>query len=403
MAEHFFSRIGTSRSPDIFQRLDEIKQDIIASVARNSQVIGTRNPMIGVAPGDYRWEYHDEYFWADSFWTGQLWLAYQITGSPEFKNMARMRVPHLERILETPLFLSHDLGFLFSLSCVADYRLTRNEHARALALRAADALRNRFNHVGEYLVAWTPGFREHRDQCQARIIIDCMQNLALLNWAYSETAIESYRAVAEAQAETSLRFLVRDDWSTYHAFDFDTFSNEPRNGLTVQGFSDDSCWSRGQAWAIHGFAQLAETTGNKRWADVSAKLADYAISKMPSDYIPPWDYLLPPDEEPHKDTSAASITAAGLFLLSEFYRKNGEPSQAAKYDEMALNMLIALRDKHDLTNLSDAQGLLNHAATFVPKGIEHNRPNLINSMLPYGDYYYFEATLRALGHKNFFW
>ena len=43
-----------------------------------------------------------------------------------------------------------------------------------------------------------------------------------------------------------------------------------------------------------------------------------------------------------------------------------------------------------------AQGLLKEGAAFVELGRADN-------MLPYGDYYYMEALMRAVGHSDFFW
>ncbi|WP_028863099.1 glycoside hydrolase family 88 protein [Psychromonas aquimarina] len=389
---------------------ETISHDIFLSVERNSPHIGLRNPMVGAGPADYKWLYPEdifstEIFWTDSFWTGQLWLAYMVSGTSKFKNLARMRYGHLNRILDTPILMNHDLGFQFSLSAVADYKLTGNKEARTLALRAAEALRNRFNWNGNYLVAWTAGSegKEHAEKIQGKIIIDCMENLPLLMWAYSETNIESFKTVAIAQAETTIKHIIRDDWSTYHSFDFDTTTNEPIRGGTYQGYADESCWSRGQAWAIHGFAQLALMTGEERYAEVSSKLLDWVIEHITDDLLPVWDYRLPEHEIQYKDSSAGSITAAGAVLLSQVLDKFGNKSTAEKYRTFGIKMLLALREQCDLTSDENAQGLLNQAASFVHVAKELDKENLANSMLPYGDYYYYEGVLRAMGHKKFFW
>ncbi len=391
---------------EIHREMEQVQTNILASIERNAGKIGARNPMIGAGPDDHRWLYPETgYFWTDSFWVGELWLAHMLTGEQRYKNMARMRNQHLERILNTPLWLSHDLGFLFSLSAVADYKLTGNEQARTLGLRGADALRSRFNWAGNYLVAWTASQHdmEHARKVQGKIIIDSIQNLSLLLWAYQETCIASYRDAALLQAETLKKYIVRADYSTFHTFDFDTSTAEPVGGNTAQGFADGSCWSRGQAWAIHGFAQLAETTGNLEFLELSAKLADYALDKMGDDAVPAWDYLLPEGEEPLKDTSAGSVMSSGLFILADVLRRIGEESRAQHYHAAALKMLRGLRDKHDLTGNPEAQGLLSAGASHVHVARANGRPNMAQAMLPYGDYYYFEAVLRALGYRQFFW
>jgi len=387
------------------QALEQIKKDILDSIQRNVPIIGLRNPMVGAGAKEFTWLYPKDYFWTDSFWTGQIWLAYMLTGKQELKNVARMRYADFEKILDTPLWLNHDLGFEFSLTAVADFKLTGNKEARALALRAAEALRNRYNWNGEYLVAWTPGAEDkaHAEAVQGKIIIDCMQNLSLLLWAYQETNVESFKQVALGQAETTLKHIVREDYSTYHTFDFDTSTNKPIRGCTHQGYADESCWSRGQAWAIHGYAQLALLTGEQRYTEASAKLSDYMMQKLTQDKVPVWDYLLPANEIQYKDTSAGSITAAGLFILAEVLENQGEQARSEYYYDFAMQMLLALRKDYDLTGNHEAQGLLSDSASSVPHSIERNLDYLANAMLPYGDYYYFEAVLRGLGHNKLFW
>lgn len=385
----------------------EIQVDLLANIERNLSRIGKRCPMIGKGPQDYRWDYPaaEGYFWTDSFFTGELWLAYMLTGESKFKNCARMRNAHLKEILDRPLWLNHDLGFEFSLSAVADYKLTGNEEARDLALRAADALRSRFNWNGHYLVAWTAGSedQDHASKVQGKIIIDCMQNLPLLIWAFQETGVQSYRDVAIYQAETSLKYLVREDYSTYHTFDFDTTTNQPLGGKTWQGYADESCWSRGQSWAVHGFAQMYLLTGEKKFLEASARLADFVEQNITSDLVPVWDYRLPADQVQYKDSSAGAVTAAGLLILAEGLRRDGQADRATKYEQLALGMLKGLRDTCDISKVTGSEGFLAHGASHVALAQQRNWPNYADAMLPYGDYYYLEACVRAQGMHSLFW
>ena len=50
----------------------------------------------------------------------------------------------------------HDMGFLYSPSCVAAYKLTGNTDAKTAAILAADQLLTRFQPVGGFLQAWGP-------------------------------------------------------------------------------------------------------------------------------------------------------------------------------------------------------------------------------------------------------
>jgi uncharacterized protein YyaL (SSP411 family) len=85
--------------------------------------------------------------------------------------------------------------------------------------------------------------------------------------------------------------------------------------LTNQGFADESCWSRGQAWGITGFAQCYRWTGEPRFLEASKQLADYFLDRLPSDGIPFWDFDAP--QPAPRDTSAAMIAAYGMLLLFE--------------------------------------------------------------------------------------
>ena len=59
-------------------------------------------------------------------------------------------------------------------------------------------------------------------------------------------------------------------------------------------------------------------------------------------------------------------------------------------------MLIGRVEHCDISGNPEAQGLLSEGAAFVDLGRSDN-------MLPYGDYYYLEALMRANGHTEYFW
>ena len=109
--------------------------------------------------------------WTNGFWTGELWLAYEYSGDRKFLETAMAHTKSFrsraENRVETD---THDLGFLYSPSCVAAYKLTGDAEARKTALMAADMLLERFHEKGQFLQAWgalnEPG--------KYRLIIDCL-------------------------------------------------------------------------------------------------------------------------------------------------------------------------------------------------------------------------------------
>ncbi|WP_319534836.1 glycoside hydrolase family 88 protein [uncultured Vibrio sp.] len=376
--------------------LDETKvvnhlSTVVEAIKRNIAKIGERNPKIGTS--EHQWDYCDQFDWVSSFWTGELWLCYQMTADQQFKNSAKLRKQYFADMLLDPFWLDHDLGFQYSLSCVADYKLTGDEESKMMAIRAADHLIHRFRKIGGYIVAWNDTHPLGPEITQGKSIIDSLQNTALLFWASKVTGSPVYAQAATRHSETLAKHIVRDDYSTYHSFNFHPVTQEPIKGETFQGFADDSCWARGQSWAIHGFAQTYLYTQDEKFLTLAKKLARYAVEQITDDGVPVWDYSLPSNEIQYKDSSAGAITAAGLLLISQCIQ---DPEEAKQYRDWGNFLLQGLMNSCDLTGDESALGLLAHGASFVKVG-------LCDNMLPYGDYYYLEALMRANGYQKFFW
>ena len=53
---------------------------------------------------------------------------------------------------------------------------------------------------------------------------------------------------------------------------FDTETGEALYGKTQQGYSDDSCWARGQAWGIYGFTLSYLYTGDSSFLETAKML-----------------------------------------------------------------------------------------------------------------------------------
>ena len=356
-------------------------------------VAGLRNPKIGTP--NNQWIWCDGPDWVMGFLSGQLWLAYQLSADPVFAAAVRARRPQFRTALDSRKARDHDLGFIFSLHSVADWLSTGDEVARAMGIEAARALVARFREDGGYIQAWNPVGPHDREQARfanGRMIADTIQNLALLHWAHRETAIADFREVADLHEATSLRHLVREDDTTFHTFLFDPATGAPLHGQTHQGYADDSCWARGQAWLIHGFANCHRVTGNPVSLDAARRLAAKAKLLMAKTQVPVWDYALPADGTHPIDSSAAAVMASGVLMLADLVPAD----EATEWRAFGHALLDGLLAECDLTRTPEAQGLLAHGAAHVPAGRG-------DAMLPYGDYYFMEALMRAQGHKTFFW
>lgn len=170
--------------------------------------------------------------WTTGFWTGVLWLAYEYTGEQKYRAAAEVQVDSFLRRIEEKIDVNHhDMGFLFSLSCVAAYKLTGNETAKKAALLAADHLASRYREKGQFLQAWG----NVNEPSEYRLIIDCLLNLPILYWASEVTGDEAYREKAVNHIHTAMKCVLREDNSTYHTHFIDMETGEPTVGVTHQG------------------------------------------------------------------------------------------------------------------------------------------------------------------------
>lgn len=377
----------------------KIHNDIINIYKKAIPVHKDRRPEIGKGGNDYTWYYTKEHYWTEAFWPGQLWLAFDDTKDELFFNAARIHTAAFQKMLETPKWLHHDVGFLFLMSSVTDYHATGNIDAKNRALRAADILRSRFQFNGRYIQAWNtkPNNQEWNKIAVGKMIIDSMENIHLLYWASRETGERAYSDIANEHALNMQKYIIREDGSTYHCFNFDPITGSPIKGVTHQGYSDESCWSRGQGWAVHGFAQAYLNTKNKSFLDSACLLADYVIENISDDMIPLWDFKSPKNELQIKDSSAGAILSAGMLSIGSILRDLNNPN-SQKYTLAGQQMLKSLRKHCDITRVNNSLGLLNQGSSHAKNG-----GYWASAMLSYGDYYYYEAVLRALGKKDFVW
>ena len=229
--------------------------------------------------------------WTCGFWPGEIWLAYEATGDEKFKTAALIQVDSFaDRIARKVEVDHHDMGFLYSPTCVAAWKLVGSEKGKNAAIAAADQLLTRYQPSGRFLQAW--GTMD--DPGNYRYIIDCMLNVPLLYWAAQVTGSDHYREIAAAHTATTLANSFRPDGSTYHTF-FMNPDGTPKGGRTCQGYKDDSFWARGQAWGVYGSAIGYTYTHDEKFLDVFRKALAFYLSRLPEDMIPCWDMLFAPE------------------------------------------------------------------------------------------------------------
>lgn len=321
--------------------------------------------------------------WTASFWPGVEWLAWELSGDPVFRDAAvRHTVDFVHRVEAEEDIDTHDLGFLYTLSCVAAWRLTADRAARDAALLAADCLMRRFLEPAGIIQAWS-GLSDPAQR--GRTIIDSLMNLPLLTWAAEQTADPRYSDAVRRHALQLQEHILRPDGSTFHTFYWDATTGEPLRGSTEQGAHDDSCWSRGQAWGIYGFALNYRATGIPHLLDAARECADYFLAHLPSDRVPYWDLVYGDGSDAPRDSSAAAIAVCGLLELAEV---EGDALRAARYVAASRDILNSLVADYTPTMAGQSDALLLHGVYDLPKGLGVDEGTL------WGDYFYLEGLAR---------
>lgn len=253
---------GYALCPEDQRWVEEVYVKLTRKMKAQAQRIGT---MIPYTTRDGK--YHDLdmpgglYFWTNGFWPGMLWQMFHATGEEVYRTAAQGIGERFAKGLEHFENYDHDIGFLFLPTAVAEWRETGSQEARRLGLHAANLLAGRFNMAGNFIRAWNEGIFPGA-KLDGRMIIDCMMNIPLLYWASEETGDPRFRHIAIAHAKTAQQYVVRPDGSCNHMIDFDPETGEFVNNPGGQGFGQGSSWSRGQSWAVYGFALSYRHTGD---------------------------------------------------------------------------------------------------------------------------------------------
>jgi unsaturated chondroitin disaccharide hydrolase len=331
--------------------------------------------------------------WTAGFWTGLLWMAHELSGEACFATAACAQMPgYAERLEKRYVVDHHDLGFLFMPSCIAAAR--SGVDARDTALQAAQLLMTRYLPRAGVIQAWG---RLNDPAQQGRIIIDCLLNLPLLHWASAQMGDSRFADAAVSHALRSQQHLVRPDDTSFHTFHFDPETGAPRRGTTAQGAANDSCWARGQAWGLYGFAL------NHRWAPghgflaTAERLAQRFLAGLPEHGVACWDLSLAADPREPWDSSASAIAASGLIEIAELLQAEGRHDDAAVYLQHADRLLAGLLQHCAGWRTPGSNALLLHSVYSKPEGLG------VDEACLWGDFFFLEALARRARGWAPFW
>lgn len=289
--------------------------------------------------------------------------------------------------LERYYGLHHDAGFMFQPTAVTNYRLTGDENARRTAMHAANLLAGRFNPSGRFIRAWND--LENSDT-RGWAIIDCMFNISLLYWASKESGDPRFRQTAMLHADTVMQYFIREDGSVCHIVEFNPDTGEMIKSHRGQGYAEGSSWTRGQGWALYGFANSYTNTGKKEYLDTAKKVAHYCIANIPENGIIPVDFRQPA-EPAWEDSCGACVIAGGLLEVA------GHVPDLEKdmYIRAAVKILKAIAQSR--TDWSkDCDAIVQNCS-----GAYHDKRH--HFTMNYADYFFIEALYKLTGTGILIW
>ena len=381
-------------------------KELFEKIKRNGNAFGGRLPYSRMnRKGEYA--LYDGGEWTDGYYVGVFNLAYVLSGDEEFRALAKqhddlfaLRVQNTDQVNRANGFmkLDHDVGMIFLPSVGFSYSMERKDRDKEILIKAADVLAERFNDQGNFIRAWDT-WEWDTDEAfirekKGKAIIDSLLNIPLLFRVSEITGNAKYYEIAQKHAQTMADYIVRQDYSTYHSYNFDYRTGRPIGGKTVQGYHDESCWSRGQAWAVYGFALAYKYTGRERFLELSKHAAEYFIAHLNAVDLPCWDFDAADQPFAPWDSSAAVICASGVL---ELYELTGD----LKLFSYAKRLIDAVERFCLTTGYERCQPLLLHGCSGA--AYSKDRPELlkvtnIGQALVFGDYFYMECLLKMSGH-----
>jgi hypothetical protein len=282
-------------------------------------------------------------YWTSGFWPGALWQAAAL--EPDHGTFARWALEATEHHFGRERHDTHDVGFEYGQSSLAAYLALCHQGRTPVAL--CSRLKRSVVAAADELVSLAAGngragtIPTNSSGPVADTIVDSMMNIAILPWATKLTGDRRYVRVAARHAHRIAQLLVRPDGSTIQAVNFDRATGRVQSFATHQGISEKSTWSRGEGWALYGFAQAAADLRDRSLLRVAERVAGYVAAHLPPGGVPRWDYDARPGAP--VDVSAGAITSAGLMHLVTVCRQLTPPCpDATRWVSLSKAMLAGV-------------------------------------------------------------
>ena len=324
--------------------------------------------------------------WRSGFFPGSVWYLYELTGDDSLLPIARKYTEALDEAKK--LTWHHDIGFIINCSYGNGLRLTGSEEYKDVMIEAAKSLCTRFREKPGIIQSWdvTGNSWQAERGWECPVIIDNMMNLELLFEATRLSGDSVYYDIAVSHADRTLKEQFRPDGSCYHVIDYGISDGNVRHRHTAQGYSHESAWSRGQAWAIYGYSMSYRYTSDRKYLDQAIRTFNFMKNhiRMPEDLIPYWDMDAPNIPNEPRDVSSAAVMASALYEMSTY-----DVPEAQSFKDYADRIMESLSSDSYTAKLGEnGRFILMHSVGSIPHNAEVDKP------LNYADYYYLEALKR---------
>lgn len=320
--------------------------------------------------------------WTSGFFPGSMWYLYELTGDAKWKELG---VKYSEA-LDTIQYLTshHDVGFMIGSSYGNGLRLAGTEAYKGVIIQAAKSLCTRFRPGAGIIQSWNVGGWQAERGWECPVIIDNMMNLELLFKATELSGDSTFYNIAVSHADKTIENHFRPDYSTWHVVDYNMADGTIRHKETAQGYSHESAWARGQAWAIYGYTITYRATGDQKYLDQAEKAFEFVANhpNYPADGVPYWDFNAPGIPDTLRDASAGAIMASALYELSTYSKPEYYKAKA----DLIMETLAGPAFRAVLGE--NGNFLLMHSVGSIPHNSEVDVP------LNYADYYFLEALKR---------
>lgn len=295
-------------------------------------------------PESLAWDTTDDGDWCGGHWVECLRIVGELTGDRSLLAESMERTERLRPYLERDdMFRAHR----FYYSAARQYAWTGEGKFRTLALAGAWAVRSMaMPSNGGMPIGTQVQVRSTKIFGRNKVCVDNVHpNLILDWWAYKETGDQAFIEGARKHLDLTFRDFILPDGSTVEFIDYDPSTGAPGPHYTLLGAHDDSCWARGQAWAVAGYMRAWEALGDERYLSISRHLLAYWLANSGPGGVPPWDFKDPklktdPGSVP-LDTSAAAVVVEQLARVAVMRERSRSSDFAVEHLEVMLDGLLS--------------------------------------------------------------